>query len=312
MHFFERSYLGNADQAQMSALAWEIFDHSFRVIDLPYRFSSWGLDDPRNARLWFFEDGRMAGWAALQAPFWQVDIACRPDVEQELFQQILTWIDQRARELTGTPHFHEAWYVMVFSTQKERITDLERQGYICQADLGEDAWSKVIMERDASHLERMYPPPPGFTVRPLRGADEVEAYVDLHRAVFNTRNMTVEWRRRTLLQPEYHPELDIIVEAPDGRSGAFCVGWLRNGVGQIEPLGCHPDFRSKALGRVALVEVLRRLLAAGAQKILVETDEYRTTAFLLYESLGFRVIRNVLVYGKEYPPLDVPAANQAG
>jgi len=150
-----------------------------------------------------------------------------------------------------------------------------------------------------------YPLPAGFTLRLLAGESEVETYVALHRAVFQTKNMTVEWRKRTLIHPDYIPELDIVVVAPDGRLAAFCIGWLDKSpggenIGQIEPLGCHSDFRRYALGRVALCEILRRLQQLGAGQIFVETDSYRNTAFRLYESVGFRVLRHGLVYGKDY------------
>jgi ribosomal protein S18 acetylase RimI-like enzyme len=96
-----------------------------------------------------------------------------------------------------------------------------------------------------------------------------------------------------------------VVAAPDGRLAAFCIGWFQNNVasepsGCIEPLGCHQDFRRYALGRIALAEALRRLQACGAQQIAVETDNYRSTAFDLYQSLGFRVVQDVLVYRKDY------------
>ena len=62
----------------------------------------------------------------------------------------------------------------------------------------------------------------------------------------------------------------------------------------------QPDFRRYALGRLALAEGLRRLQARGATRILVETDNWRNTAFQLYESMGFKVIQDVLVYRKDY------------
>lgn len=290
----------------MTALAWRTFAHNLHVVDLPYRLSSWALDEPRNTRLWFDENGEMVAWAVLQVPFWQVDMCCLPELEGHLFPQLLAWVQARARELPGSPWYREAWYVNAFDDQSSRISALEAAGYTCQGNAGEDSWSKVLMRRANHPLPRAYPPPSGFIARPLQGSGEVPAYIDLHRTVFESRNMTVEWRQRTLLQPEYHPELDIVVQAPDGRLAAFCVGWLSRSpagewVGHVEPLGCHPDFRRYALGRVALAEVVQRLLHAGAASIYVETDNYRDTAFRLYESFDFQVVHNVLVFGKEFP-----------
>ena len=59
---------------------------------------------------------------------------------------------------------------------------------------------------------RDYRIPAGFSIRPLKGQSEVAAYVDLHQTAFGTKNMTLEWRRRTLQQPAYRPDLDIVVE----------------------------------------------------------------------------------------------------
>jgi ribosomal protein S18 acetylase RimI-like enzyme len=159
------------------------------------------------------------------------------------------------------------------------------------------------MERSAALPVKEYRIPGGFVVRPLAGGSEVEAYVALQRAVFGSKNMTVEWRARTLRHPDYVPELDLVVAAPDGRLAAFCICWLnRHGeqvTGQVEPLGCHEDFRRYALGRVALAEGLRRLREFGAEKIHVETDNYRNTAMRLYESMGFQTLRDVLMYRKD-------------
>ena len=161
------------------------------------------------------------------------------------------------------------------------------------------------MHRPAQAPLKQYRLPAGFTIRSLDGEREVEAYVALHQAVFETKNMTVDWRRRTLQHPDYRPDLDVVIAAPDGRLAAFCIGWAvvipgEGLTGHIEPLGCHQDFRRYALGRLALVEVLRRMQAIGVQSIYVETDNYRDTALALYESVGFRIARNVLVYRKDF------------
>jgi mycothiol synthase len=147
--------------------------------------------------------------------------------------------------------------------------------------------------------------PPGFRIRPLSGDDEVEAYVELHQSVFESKNMTVEWRARTLSRPEYRAGLDLVAVAPGGRLAAFCVCWLdrdaeEEPVGQIEPLGVHPDFRQVGLGRAILSEALRRLYSCGASKAYVETDKHRGAALELYQAAGFQPVQDVLVYRRDY------------
>jgi ribosomal protein S18 acetylase RimI-like enzyme len=305
MKFTRHSFINETDKFRMANLARQYADDNLHVTDLPYRFSSWAFDQPENISQWFDSQDELAAWAVLQGPWWSIDYACRSDEEANLHLEILEWADQRARALQGTGQGRPMWFVNVFSCQKERIRQLEEAGYRCQADVGEDSWSKVLMRLDGQTFIRDYAPPPGFVVRPLKGEEEVHAYVELHRSVFESKTMTPEWRSRTLRHPAYRPGLDLVVEAPDGRLAAFCIAWLDKSldgslVGQIEPLGCHKDFRRYALGRIVLAEGLRRLQTAGAKDIFVETDNYRNTAFRLYESFGFRMTQDVLVYRKDY------------
>lgn len=297
---------GEADLLRMAALARAYpADHRHRI-DLPYRFSSWALDDPGNVALWEDEGGHLLAWAVLQAPFWTIDSACHPAAGRKLFRQLLDWADHRARELLGTPSGHPSWFVNVFARQAERIRDLEAAGFSSQQDVGEDSWSKVWMRLSAPPEDRM--PPAGFTLRPLEGPGEIERYVELHRAVFESRSMTAEWRARTLRRPEYIPDLDLVAEAPDGRLAAFCICWLGQEAGQpcgqVEPLGVHADYRGTGLGRAILAEGLRRLFRHGARQIYVETDSYRNAALALYEAAGFRVIEDVLVFRRDYGEVD--------
>jgi mycothiol synthase len=290
----------------MAALAYTFPDGNLHVTDLPYRLSSWGLDDPGNVRLWLDPAGQLLGWAVLQTPWWAIDYAMHPKAGEDLHRQILAWAEERAWKTLDTPGGHPAWFVNVFAGQSDRIRELESAGWASQADIGEDSWSKVLLRRPGQTPIARHRLPAGFVLRPLAGEGEVEAYVDLHQTVFESKNMTAAWRGRTLQHPDYTPDLDLVAEAPDGSQAAFCIGWLNRRsaggpTGQIEPLGCHPDFRRYGLGRLLLLEGLRRLQACGVQSVVVETDNYRNTAFELYQSVGFEVVQNVLVYRKDFP-----------
>lgn len=298
----QRNYDSDADKTLMIDLARRFSTENLHVVDLPYRLSSWGLDDPANTRLWFNDRGQLIAWAFLNAPFWTVDYCLYPAVQDELLPEVLEWANSRIKAVQDSPFGHTCWFMMAFSSQTGRIKTLEAAGFAGQADVGEDSWTKVLMCRPRDLPVKRYESPTGFTIRPLAGQAEVPAYVELHQTVFGTRNMTTEWRCRTLRQPAYRPDLDIVIAAPDGRLGAFCIGWMdaETRCGHVEPLGCHKDFRHYALGRTALCEVLYRLQSAGCKQIYVETDNYRDTAFRLYESVGFEVLQDVIVFRKDY------------
>jgi len=299
-----REFSGQADLRAMAALVHEAPADNLHVADLPWHLSSWAFDYPDNVGLWVDAGGQMLAWAVMQTPFWTIDCACHPAADKNLHRQLLAWADDRARQTLGTPSGRPRWYVNVFADQAGRIRDLEQAGFASQSNVGEDSWSMVLMRRSPETPVADCALPAGVVIRPLAGGSEVDAYVDLQRAVFETENMTVDWRSRTLQQPQYVPDLDLVADAPDGSLVAFCICWLdkeTNPVsGQVEPLGVHPDWRKSGLGRALLSEGLRRLRSHGASQIYVETDNYRDAALMLYESAGFRVIKDVLVYAKDY------------
>lgn len=297
MKFQQRLFNGAADFDVMQFLARAWPDSHLHVTDLPWRLTSWALDDPQNVALWVDESGKLVAWAVLQTPFWTLDLVVHPAQEADLIPLILAWVEERAKTVSGTEYGHPAWFIVVFDDQRDRIRMFESAGWASQADVGEDAWSKVWMKHAGPIPTASLPD--GFSIHPL--GDRLEAYVDLQRAVFESKNMTIPWRRQTTEHPAYDPACDLVVCAPDGRLAAFCVGWLDGERGQIEPLGVHADFRGLGLGKAVLAECLRRLQAHGAREIHVETDNYRNAALDLYEWAGFQAEKKVLVFRKDYP-----------
>jgi len=297
--FNQRKFRGRKDLIEMQALARAFPEDHLHTTDLPWRLSSWALDDPDNIGLWVAENGRLVGWAVLQTPFWAVDFAIDRAQSASLLPHILRWADARAGQIQPTQYGHPAWFSMLFADQPERIHEMELAGWASQADVGANSWSKVWM-----YHQGVVPAiflPDGFIIRPLAGSAELEAYAELQCSVFESKNMTADWRRRTLEYPGYCAETDLVVAAPDGRLAAFCIGWLdQKKRGQIEPCGVRSEFRNLGLGKAVLLECIQRLYAHGAGKIHLETDNYRNAALDLYRSVGFRVERNVLVFRKDY------------
>jgi len=290
-----RPYAGEPDRRAMVALVRACPEDNVHVLDLPYRLSSWALDEAENVGLWADAEGRLRAWAALQTPFWTLDYAYDAQGrELGLGPAILTWAIRRATAMAAQPSGRRAWLVGAREDQADRLGDAQRAGFAPDPEA-----AQVVLARPAAPVEpgRL---PDGFQIRPLGGVAEAEAYVALHRAAFGTANMTPAWKTRAMRTPEYRPEIDLVVEAPGGRLAAFCVGWLGAGeagglVGQVEPLGVSPDFRRLGLGRAALGEGIRRMQALGARETRVQTDRYRGAAGALYARLGFRVAQQIVV-----------------
>ncbi len=298
-----RAYAGTADLRRMAQLVQGFPHDNLHVVDLPYRLSSWALDSHENVALWEDEAGQLLAWAVLQTPFWAVDYALHPIAESSgMLPEILAWVRAQAPAMRDQPNGRPLWFVHLRADQTGRQHELERAGFRSIEHDPDDPWSGLYLTRAGDAPVPEAAVPEGFTVRPLRGQAEVAAYVELHRTVFGSPNMTVEWRARTLQQPEYAPELDLVVEAPNGQPAAFCICWASAGgprsaaAGQIEPLGVHPDYQHMGLGRAVLFEGVRRLQRRGVASMIVETDDYRDAAVVLYRSAGFEIAHKILIY----------------
>jgi ribosomal protein S18 acetylase RimI-like enzyme len=276
------------------------------LIDLPYRFCSWAFDDPANSALWQDADGLVLAWAVLQTPFWAVDYAIHPAAPATLLSTVLQWVDQRAAAIRTTSFGRPMWFINGF-TDHHHAPLIEAAGFLSQTDVGEDSWTKVLFYRVADALPDPRPLPHGFQIRPLNGAAEVDAYVTLHRAVFQSESMTSAWRARTLQHPDYQPALDLVLIDADAQLAGFCIGWFTphgydgRPAGQIEPMGIRADLRGRGLGRALLLECLHHVHRVGATDLFVETDNYRDAASQLYTAAGFQVRHDITVYRKEYP-----------
>lgn len=270
------------------------------LVDLPYRLSSWALDDPANYHIWE-ADGQVQAVGLIQLPWLALDYALRPGSES-LVAAILDWAAARAGIIARTTQQELPLVVRIPPNRAAHIPHLAARGF--QLD---DDWTIVHLNR-ALHGTLTTPAlPDGYRFRALRGESEVAAYVDLHQTAFGSKNMRTGWRSRTLTMPQYRPELDLLVVDADDRPVAFCIGWLHpdQPIGQIEPLGVHPASQRLGLGRAVLLEGLRRLQVAGAQTARIDSYKHNDPALSLYqmpENGDFRVEYEAVGYVRVFTP----------
>jgi ribosomal protein S18 acetylase RimI-like enzyme len=214
---------------------------------------------------------------------------------------MLEWANARANEMNAQGTGRPMWFLSIDARSETQRRDLETLGFVDVADDGEDAWSKVLFELNAERAIEQPPLPAGLRIRSLNPGTEIQAYVDLHREVFGSENMTAGWRAQSTRAAGYHNDLDLVVASDAGELHGFCVAWLRRRatgevVGQIEPLGVRESQRGQRLSHALMVEAVRRLRAHDATRIFVETDRQREAAMAAYTSIGFRVAHEVQVY----------------
>jgi len=263
------------------------------IVDMPFRIASLWQDYGCEIGVWE-KDKRVLAWAVFQPAWWNLDFVIHPSLRGSgLEQEIFTWgKDQMWKYACLTRE--EFWgSVEIFEDTpniSQTIQNLEAVGFT------PFDWSTIRFELE---LSREMPPaqlPKGYTIRPLRGERDVQDYVNLHRAAFGSEKMTVAWRKRTLQQPAYRAEIDLVVANDENIPIGFCVGWLRGAVGQIEPMGIHPAYQGRGLGQALELSAYQTLRNCGAGLIKVDHVSLNETAIALSRKTGFQQRHNALRY----------------
>jgi hypothetical protein len=211
----------NPDLAQLHGLliADPQHPHIHRV-DMPYRLTSTWQEHDSEVGMWQ-QEGELMAWALFQPPWWNVDYALHPSLcgtslEKEIFAwgaaQMRSYAQRAGDEFWGS--------VELFADTPGAAQTID---HLIQLGFQKFDWSVIRLEID---LDQELPEPQlpaGFTIRPLRGEAEVAAYVRLHRAAFDSKNMTTAWRQRTLHHPAYKPEIDLVAVTPEGALAGFCI-----------------------------------------------------------------------------------------
>jgi mycothiol synthase len=133
---------------------------------------------------------------------------------------------------------------------------------------------------------------PGYTVRPLGGAEELPARSWVSWRAFHPDEPDgayggYDWYHNIQRMPLYRRDLDIVAVAPGGELAAFCTIWYDDvtRTGYVEPVGTAPEHRRRGLGKAVMYEALRRLRSMGATLACV--GSYSPAAHALYASVGF-------------------------
>jgi mycothiol synthase len=289
---FARSCSGVHDLNTIYGMTASLPNVALHLTDLPWRLASPAAQDSAWVRLWEARDGTLLAWAILQFPWHCLDYEVRPGPHREWLEQaVLDWAVERLTGEAASRGEELPFYVSARSSDMVRLAAVHRAGF------RPDDWSYLHLSRDLREPVPRTALPDGFQIRPLAGEAEVAAYVATHRAAFGSTNMTADWRRRTIRDPRYVPELDLVAVGSDGTVAAFCVGWMTpptasladKRVAQIEPLGVLPAYQRIGLGRALLLEAFHRALTIGASRIEVDAESYNEASLGLYESAGFRM-----------------------
>jgi ribosomal protein S18 acetylase RimI-like enzyme len=132
--------------------------------------------------------------------------------------------------------------------------------------------------------------PDGYSIRHIDPEKDFEQYREVQRAVFShCANMTPELLKMYASAQFYDAYRDVVVVAPDGRFAAFATGRMDpvSKLAELEPVGVHPDYRKRGLGKAICYEAIKRLQEHGAMRIVILGAASSEAATRLYDSIGF-------------------------
>lgn len=249
-------------------------------------------------RIYIWTDGDdVLGWCLLTPDEGYWDVFVHPRLRQTAqAEAMFVWAEERLAEMVKAKGGDKIGVFWIAEDDDWRRAWLEGRGYVLR-----DAHPLFTRSLAGPIPEPVLPA--GYRVRASAGEAEAESRARASYAAFQS---TWEWdkymRRRLsfMRSPVYDDERDIVAVAPDGAIAAFAIHWFDpvNKVGLFEPVGTHPDYQRKGLGKAVLLESMRRMQAHGMETAIVGTNHGNEAATRLYESVGFRLHHHDCDYAK--------------
>jgi mycothiol synthase len=283
-----RARTGDWRYAHVGELAWSYF------------MVACHLDPQQHIRLWHDGDGQLAGFAILgEDPTldWQVS----PDHELSGIEaEALAWAEERVAGLREQDAARWGGPLAIGARQDDarRIAFLEQHGFGFSGEFAE-----VNMIRSLGEPIPEAALPDGFQVRSLVDGDEVPGRASAHREVWQpwtVGNVGDEDYAAFMRLPGYQRELDVVAVTPSGGIAAYVNCWLDpvNRIGDFGPVGARRAYRRRGLTRAVLLEGMRRLQAAGMDRVCVSTGVSNTAARRMYESVGLAEVNRYQDYDR--------------
>ncbi len=262
-------------------------------------------ENQRNLLLWE-RRGESADEPALEAwaMYWQhegtFDLFVSPTLHgtpehEAVMDEYVAWAEARARA-GGLKHISPFWCL-----DKDLVMHrlMKARGFVeLQANPAAPLFERTLDELPPIKL------PEGYTVQGVRTLHDGHLRAWVTHGAFrpndNWDGYAAEYAK-FIGSAVYDGERDLFVRSPDGRGASACTIWFDpvNAVGLFEPVGTHPDFQGKGLGKAVMAEGMRRMKAAGMKSAQVGFDPNNAAALALYTSMGFSASCYFVGYRKE-------------
>jgi len=258
-------------------------------------------DSPPWQNIYLWEDkenpGSLAAWSLLSPAWNSFDVFISPAWHAtSQVDEVYTWTEERLVQMVDQDNNGGIRTMWVAEHDDRLIARLSRHGFVASNQFMEN------MVRDLSSLQAITLPA-GFNFRMVMGEMDLENRAAAQYAVFGSRLPFDKYCQRYLRfmrSPAYSHAMDLVIEAPGGQIVAFCILWpdVVTRVGLFEPVGVHPNFQKRGLGKALLADGLLRLRSAGMDSAIVDVECDNQPALHLYRSVGFITAERLITFTK--------------
>ena len=275
--FLREIYKINKNQHCWLPSRWEYAEHLVNPLYIERGYSSW----EKFIRIWEARGEIVA--VAHKEDTCNAFLQVRPDY-RNLEEEMINWVEDNIYEVieteTGEERKSVIWVNESDSYRKNLVADFGFE----KGDTG----CYLNMQK----LDEEYRPdlPEGYSIGGDQELNLLKRYNVIHKSFHpesdNLKEVPGHFLKM-LEAPMYRPDLDIVIESKDGAFASSCIIWYDQvlKIGMFEPVGTHPDYLRRGLGREVIIEGLRRLKELGAERAYVEA--YGDKRYGFYKSAGF-------------------------
>jgi predicted N-acetyltransferase YhbS len=284
-----RDFLVTAHRASIQPLTWRLERWNYcRYFVVPMLATYGGPDDEALARqalhdwegtigLWE-DEGNIVGMALCEDQRMSEAFVLRHPTYGHLLDEMVAYAEDHLRPLEDG-----ALRIPVYDHDLDLQAVLRRRGYVPEEE--HPAYDSLFVIQNLP----TYVLPDGYALGSMAdAAGDIEKRREVFGRAFGHPDPQ-DWPSRTSYKelqraPDYRPELDFYIVAPDGTYAACCIVWWDavNRMGILEPVGTHPEYRRRGLGRAVVCEAIRRVADLGARRCWVGSGQP------FYEAIGFR------------------------
>lgn len=239
---------------------------------------------------------RLLGWG-LVFPWGAFDVFVQPELcDSAWAADVNIWMEAKSAQMAREQGHTHLLRMNVAETDKHLREHLRGRGF---QHIPEDMLAMRLSLGPELPLPVL---PNGYVVRPVEETHALSRAAAQH-AAFRSVKPLIDYSQtysHFMASPGYPKGCDFAVIAPDGRAAAFCIVWPDplSGIGQIEPVGTHPDFQRKGLGRAVMLAGMRHLQSLGMSSARICVLADNPAAFKLYQNVGFRAVNKLLLHQK--------------